>query len=329
MVVNRVWNYCNELQKEALQMEGARWPSNFDLDKQLSGISKLLKLSATTLQEISKEYVTRRKQFKKPFLNFRSNKKSLHWIPFKGTGLVFNRESGEAKYVGFRFKLFNYKGHPIQGEIKTGSICADSRGRFYLNLVCKIPDLITVHQNREVGIDLGLKDVVTLSDGTSIKAQKYFRKMERKLAKLQQAGKKKQLRNLHAKIKNRRRDFNHKLSRKIVNNFDHIYVGDVSPTQIAKKSKGLAKSVMDASWYQLKTFISYKALANGGFMREVKECYSTQTCSSCGSIPKTSPKGTKGLNIREWVCSECGAHHLRDVNAAKNILGFGRETPLR
>ena len=85
----------------------------------------------------------------------------------------------------------------------------------------------------------------------------------------------------------------------------------------------MAKSVLDAGWGMLKTQLAYKAIAQSVVFEVVNESNSTRTCSCCGVIPDSSPKGRAGLGIREWVCSECGAEHSRDVNAARNILAAG------
>ena len=84
----------------------------------------------------------------------------------------------------------------------------------------------------------------------------------------------------------------------------------------------MAKSVLDAGWGMLKTYLQYKGENAGRDVIIVNEQYTTQTCSSCGS--RLGPKGVSGLNVRIWVCSECGGIHDRHVNAAKNILSAGR-----
>ena len=89
----------------------------------------------------------------------------------------------------------------------------------------------------------------------------------------------------------------------------------------------MAKSINDAATTMFKTMLKYKASAQQHRIYvEVSENFSTQICSSCGVIPTSSPKGLKDLGVREWVCSDCGAVHDRDVNAAMNILRFGRES---
>ena len=98
-------------------------------------------------------------------------------------------------------------------------------------------------------------------------------------------------------------------------------MGDVASAKLVKTK--MAKSTLDAGWSSLKTMLEYKSHQAGIVFMEVNESYTTQTCSCCGSIPASSPKGRAGLRIREWTCSDCGAEHDRDVNAAKNILAAG------
>ena len=85
----------------------------------------------------------------------------------------------------------------------------------------------------------------------------------------------------------------------------------------------MAKSILDAGWFMLKTQLEYKAIARSVVFEVVNESYSTQACSCCGAISANSPKGRAGLRIRERTCCECGTTHDRDVNAAKNILAAG------
>ena len=176
-----------------------------------------------------------------------------------------------------------------------------------------------------VGIDLGLKDLATLSTGEKIAMPRHARQAEAKLAIAQRARKKRLVRARHAKVKNQRKDHLHKASTKIAKSFGLIAVGNVSPSKLARTR--MAKSVLDAGWSVFRTMLSYKAMRHGGRYLEVDEAYTTQVCSACGSLPPSRPKGIAHLGIREWSCSDCGSVHDRDVNAARNILRAGRGTP--
>jgi IS605 OrfB family transposase len=217
---------------------------------------------------------------------------------------------------------------PAGCKIHDGSCFSeDAEGHWYLNLVIEIPELLINFKSTQpagsVGIDLGLKDFAVLSTGEVIEAPKFYRKLESKLGINQHANKKKQVRKLHAKIKNARKDFHHKLSTRLVKEFEAIAVGNVKASSLARTK--MAKSVLDAGWSSFRTMLCYKAIRHGVYYEEVKENFTTQTCSSCGN--KTGPKGLSGLGVRFWKCSQCTAIHNRDCNAAKNIQArLGHQT---
>lgn len=180
------------------------------------------------------------------------------------------------------------------------------------------PEIVREKTGKECGIDLGLKTLATLSDGVEFNRENLTKKYEAKLADAQRAKKKKRVTAIHAKIKNKRKDWNHKVSTAIVNEYDKIVVGNVSSSKLIKTR--MAKSVSDASWSDFKVMLAFKAVRLGIEMKEVNESWSTVTCSSCGS--RSGPRGLRHLTVRDWVCSCCNTSHLRDVNAAKNILQF-------
>ena len=135
----------------------------------------------------------------------------------------------------------------------------------------------------------------------------------------QRARQRHRTRAIHAKIANRRKDFLHKLSTRLVTANGAIFVGNVNASALAKTRQ--AKSVLDAGWSAFRTMLQYKCAHAGVWFEEVDEAFSTQTCSVCNS--RAGPKGRKDLGIRGWQCAVCGAVHDRDVNAAHNILAAG------
>lgn len=325
---NFVWNYVNDLGYKHLQRTG-KFFSAFDIATYTKGASKSgLNLHSQSIQAITEELVIRRKQFKKAKLNWRvshpkSPKKSLGWIPFKASGIQY--QSGQIKYAGHFFSLWDSY-ELSKHKVKTGSFVQDSRSRWYVCLVVDTPEptqtmsSIAAQGKAPVGIDLGVKDFATLSNGQKIEAKRTYRQYEQKLGISQRANQKKRTRAIHAKIKNIRSDFQHKLSRQLVNDHAAIFVGNVNAKGLAKTK--LAKSVLDAGWTMFRTMLKYKSQQAGVWFEEVNEAYTTQTCSCCGSR-QNSPKGRAGLRIREWTCQQCGTLHDRDVNAAKNILAAG------
>lgn len=331
--VNFVWNYVNDLSYKHLQRTG-KFFSAFDIAAYTKGAGKSgLSLHSQTIQAIAEELVIRRKQFKKAKLNWRvsnpkSPKKSLGWIPFKASGIQY--QNGQVKYAGRFFSLWDSYGIKNH-KVKTGAFVQDSRGRWYVCLVVDATEPIQTMRDisrkaaqgkTPIGIDLGLKDFATLSNGQKIEAQRTYRKYEQKLGIAQRAKQKQRVKAIHAKIKNIRSDFLHKLSRQLVNDHAAIFVGNVNAKGLAQTT--LAKSVLDAGWTAFRTMLKYKSQQAGVWFEEVNEAYTTQTCSCCGSRD-SSPKGRAGLGIREWTCQGCGTTHDRDVNAAKNILALGHE----
>ena len=317
--VDFIWNFVNELSQRSIKERGV-FLSAYDMHPYTKGAGKELGLHSRTLQCIAGEYVTRRKQFKKARLNWRKSggvRRSLGWIPVN-TGAA-QWKNGQVYHNGHYFKVWDSYGLS-QYRFRSGSFSEDARGRWYFNVVVDGKTEISAGQDR-IGIDLGLTDTATCSDGTKLEAGRFYRGLEEKLAIAQRARNKTQVKTIHAKIANRRKDALHKFSRELVNRCGEIYVGNVSRLKLVKTT--MAKSVLDAGWGQLKTMLDYKCAHAGIVFKEVNEAYTTQTCSHCGSLPESRPKGIAGLGIREWTCSGCGVAHDRDTNAARNILAVG------
>lgn len=317
---NMIWNFVNELSYKHTQRTG-KFFSAYDIAQYTAGASKEgLKVHSQTVQGVTEEYVTRRKQFKKAKLRWRvcrGSRKSLGWIPFKVGAVTY--KNGQLRYAGQFFRLWDSYGL-ADYKLRSGSFSQDARGRWYANLCVEVEEQKS-EGTSSVGIDLGLKDFATMSTGEKIEAQRIYRGAEQALAIAQRANKKQRLKAIHAQIANRRKDFLHKLSTRLVKEHGAIFVGNVNASGLAKTK--MAKSVLDAGWSMFRTMLQYKSDHAGVLFEEVNEAYSTQTCSSCGSLPKSRPKGIAGLGIREWSCTECGEAHDRDTNAARNILARG------
>ncbi len=310
---NTVWNFCNDTQRHAIKWN-KRWPTGYDLQKLTAGSSKDLDLHSQSIQAVCEEYATRRKQTKNRWLRYRG-KRSLGWIPFKAAGIKLNCNA--FCYQGKTYKV--WLSRPVEGKIKTGSFSQDARGRWYINITCEVAHPEPSQGTHSIGIDLGLKALATDSNGETIEAKRFYRDVEPKLAMAQRARKKSRVQALHANIKNRRKDFLHKVSTRLVADNAAIFVGNVNPARLAKTR--MAKSVLDAGWSAFKTMLAYKAMARQVWFEEIDERNTTRTCSECAAL--SGPKGIAGLGIREWVCCECGCAHDRDVNSAKLVLAAG------
>ena len=321
--VNFVWNFCNDRQKDALRFN-RHWLTRFDLDKLTSGSSKELGIHSGTISSVCQTYEQSRSRTKRPFLRYRSNRKSLGWIPIKGRDI--RREGDGFRFHSKTFRVFNSRPLP-EGKIRDGSsFSCDARGNWFLNIVIDVPVAEASARPLEngLGIDLGLKEFATFSTGERIEAKRIYRGAEAALAVAQRANKKRRVKAIHAKTANRRNDFHHKLSNRLVREFDYIAVGNVNAARLAKTN--MAKSVFDAGWSSFRTMLKYKSIATGAWCEEVSESFTSQTCSNCGFLPDSRPKGIAGLGIREWKCGDCGCVHDRDQNAALNILRRGRAT---
>jgi IS605 OrfB family transposase len=217
-------------------------------------------------------------------------------------------------------------------ELRAGNFSEDSRGRWYLNVCVPRAQRVRNEKNKpsvnsildrsvpSLGIDLGLTRFAAFSDGKPpIDAERFYRDLEPALARAQRAGHRNRAKAIHAKIANRRKDFLHKLSTRLVKANGAVFVGNVNASALAKTRQ--AKSVLDAGWSAFRTMLLYKCADAGVWFEEVDEAFSTQTCSVCKS--RAGPKGRKDLGIRGWQCTVCGAIHDRNVNAAHNILAAG------
>lgn len=319
IAVNYVWNYVNQLSHTAITRD-RKFLSHFDICRYTSGSSKQLGIGSQSIQEIGKEYVTRRNQFKKSKLRWRKSSgvgKSLGWIPFTNQQIKY--QNGQIFFNGQYYSLWD-SCQLGQYQLRSGSFNQDARGRWYINIAVQIEQTQTTN-TQCVGIDLGCKSTATDSNGDGITGH-HYRALQQKLGIAQRAGNKKQVRSIHAKIKNKRKDELHKYTRRLVDNHGAVYVGNVDSRKLVKTK--MAKSVLDASWGSLKAMLEYKCANAGVAFKVVDEKYTTQICSCCGGISPSSPKGRSGLAIREWTCTLCGAKHDRDINAAKNILAVGQ-----
>src|SRR5580700_10123843 len=324
--VNQVWNYANATSYKASRPFAgpAKWLSAFDLDKLTAGAAQHFeRIGSDTIQRVNAEFATRRRQFKRAKLRWRvsrGSKRSLGWVPFKAVQL--KRKGKIIRFSGKAFRVFEQE-LLDNSHWKSGCFAQDAVGDWWLCLpieqaVGQIPAL-----KEAVGLDLGLKETVATSDGAKLEAGQFYRLIEQRIANAQRRGHKRQAKRLHRTAARRRKDALHQFSRKIVDKYQSIYVGDVSSTRLVKTR--MAKSVLDAGWGMLKTQLLYKGQQAGRCVRIINEKNTTRTCSSCRAL--TGPAGLDMLAVRNWICVSCGVTHDRDVNAARNILFAGRYPP--
>ena len=226
------------------------------------------------------------------------------------------------RFSGKAFRVFERE--LLEGVTwKSGCFAQDAVGDWWLCLAVERQILQSFAPKEAVGIDLGLKDIAATSDGDKLQAGHFYRNIEQNIANAQRRGHKRQAKRLHRTAARRRKDALHKFSRKIVNDYQIIKIGDVSSLKLAKTR--MAKSVLDAGWGILKTQLQYKGQQAGRSVIIVSERDSTRTCSDCKAL--TGPTGLDMLVVRTWVCSACGVTHDRDVNSARNHLSAGSSPP--
>jgi putative transposase len=321
--VNQIWNWANETRTKAARPYGGkpRWLSGFDLCHLSAGATEFMQyIGADTIQRVNLEYAAKCIQFRKWKLRWRvsrGSRRSLGWVPLKAASL---RRKGKAlRFCGKTFRFF--ESERLEGiKWQQGCFAEDAVGDWWLCLPIRVPVEQTTAPEEAVGIDLGLKDTAVTSDGERLQASRYYQSLEQKIAQAQRRGHKRQAKRLHRRAANRRRDAQHQFSRRIIKRYQSIVIGDVSSTQLAKTR--MAKSVLDAGWGQLKRILQYKGEYAGRSVQIVTEKFTTRACSNCGSL--SGPSGLRQLAVRHWCCSECGAEHDRDVNAARNILAGSR-----
>jgi putative transposase len=217
---------------------------------------------------------------------------------------------------------------PIEGLIKTCTLRRNASGDWEVSFSCEVNVEHLVPKHEAIGIDVGLEHFATLSNGEQIANPRFFKKGEkilakaqRKLAKLTKGTKErrkqgKAVAKIHERIGNQRKDFCHKESRKIIDQYQYICVEDLDVKKMMEGSF-LAKSITDVSWNQFRQFLTYKAAEAGRKLGLVNPAYTTQDCHQCRHREK------KKLSEREHCCSQCGYRTSRDFNAAQNILALG------
>jgi putative transposase len=218
---------------------------------------------------------------------------------------------------------------PVDGKVKTVQVKREA-DKWYVIFSCEVEASPIEQTGKAIGIDVGIENFLTDHRGITVENPKHLRKSQNKLRKAQrQLSKKKKNSNrrkcankkvakLHTKIKNQRKDHAHKLSRKLVNKYDHIFYEDLNIAGMLKNHR-LAKSISDVGWAMFFSMLDYKAAEAGKRAMNINPNGTSQECSGCHN------KVPKGLSVRWHKCPYCGIELHRDQNAARNILARGIE----
>lgn len=226
-----------------------------------------------------------------------------------------------------------------EGKIRTCCIKKSSTGKWYATFSCEIENKPLPKSDKAIGLDVGLESFATFSDGNKIENPRFFRREEKALAKAQRKlsklekgtperkRNKKTVAHIHERIANKRSNFVHQQSRKIVNQYGIIAIEDLSINRMVH-NRCLSKSIHDAAWSQFAQYLGYKAEYAGRQIAKINPAYTSQDCNKCGH------REAKKLSDRVHRCSCCGFVCDRDHNASLNILrlgiqslGFTQEAP--
>jgi len=263
---------------------------------------------------------------------FKSRKKSR--LSAEYTRSAFTFRDGVLKLAKMAEPLDIVWSRPLpEGtEPSTVTVSRDSAGRWFVSMLCEDASVhvLPPAPNPVVGIDAGITALVTLSTGEKVENPKFEKQDRERLTRAQRelARKEKGSKNrdkarvkvarVHARIADRRRDHLHKLTTRIVRENQTVVIEDLAVRNMLGNHR-LARAISDAAWSELRAQLEYKCAWYGRDLIVVDRFHpSSKTCSDCGYQVTALP-----LNAREWTCSECGAVHDRDVNAARNLQAAG------
>ena len=300
--------------------------------------STALQQSVRDLNSALDNFFKNRNHFGFPKFKSKHSSKQSYRTPYNGgkADVLGNKHIKLPKLGRIKTKRFDM---PEVYKIFNITVERTNTGKYYASICIETEIQPLPKTGKQVGFDLGLIDLLIGSDGSRYERPKFAYAFKDKLAKEQHKlskmrtklervnanldecknyqKQKHKVAKLHEHISNCAKDFNHKLSRRLVEEYDFIAMEDLNVSGLIKNHP-LAYSISDVRWSQLLNFIKYKCQWYGKEFRQVDRFYaSSKICSECGAYHKDI---VNSLSVREWICPDCGTHHDRDVNAAINIL---------
>ena len=273
------------------------------------------------------------KHFGKPHFKSKKNKQSYSTNNQKGTVRI---EDGKIRLP--KVGLVKIKFHrQIVGTIKTVTITKTPSDKYYVSILTEYENqVLPIVPKKFVGLDYSMGELFVSSEGERADYPKYYRRAQNRLRRVQKKFSRSKkfgsnrekirvmLSRMYEKVTNRRKDFLHKLSSRLVNESDTIAIEDLDSQAMSKRKRGgrfsFGKSISDNGWGMFTRMLAYKLEWQGKILVKIDKWYpSSQLCSHCGY----KNADTKNLSVRQWICPKCGAKHDRDHNAAINIKNEG------
>lgn len=321
--------------------------SNFDINKLITQMKKdddtkwLSSIDDWCLKHASEDLSIAYKNFFSSIKGIRKGKK-LEQPTFKKRT---NRQSYRTRGVkvsptGIRLPKFKeeinviwHQTIPSEAIIKSATISKTPSGKYFVSVLCSINIELKSMSAKEVGIDLGIKDLLITSDGIKFdnplkhltKTKQLLKRQQKKLSRKKHGSKKYdrvriQVAKTFEYISNFKKNYYHLISDYLVSNYDAIYMEDININGMLKNRK-LSRAIHEIGWSSLVSMIQYKCDWYGKTFHKINRWTpSSKTCSCCGY-----KLNSMDLSVRDWICPSCGIHHDRDLNAAINIKNTGQK----
>lgn len=298
--------------------------------KKESGFTWLNDVSCVPLQQVLRHQQSAFSNFFAGRAKYPTFKSKHHKQSAELTASAFKYRDGKLYMAKSKAPLDIRWSRKLPSSPSTVTISKDASGRYFVSCLCELESTPLPISAKTVGIDVGLKDLFVTDSGYKTGNPRHAAKYAKRLALLQRRLSKKKkgsvnrakvklkVAKLHAKIADCRMDNLHKLSRRLINENQVVCVESLKVKNMICNPK-LSKAIADASWGEFLRQLQYKAEWAGRSVVFIDQFFpSSKRCSGCGyTMPKIA------LSVRSWRCPECGIHHDRDVNAAKNIKAAG------